>query len=84
MSPAAVQRVRCAVLSCLRGMASDAGAGPVVAGSSGGGAEVVAPHAAAMLAATAEWLGERQAAVVREHATQVGRLEHLFGPVKLQ
>ena len=70
-SPAAVQRVRCAVLSCLRAMAVDAGSGPSVAGSSGGGAEVVAPLAGAALAAAGEWLGERQAAVVREQATQV-------------
>ncbi len=67
-----MQRVRCAVLSCLRSMAADPGSGTSVAGSSGGGAEVLAPQAGAMLTVVTEWVGDKQAAVVREQATQVG------------
>ncbi|GAB4823772.1 hypothetical protein N2152v2_010818 [Parachlorella kessleri] len=70
-SPASVQRVRCSVLCCLRSMAADPGAsGPAVAGSSGGGAEVVGPTAGAVLPVVGEWMGDKQPAVLREQATQ--------------
>lgn len=63
--------MRCAVLACLRVMAQDAGGELPVAGSSGGGAEVVAPLAGAVLRVVGDWMSEKQAAVVRERATQV-------------
>ena len=80
-SPASVQRVRCAVLGCLRSMAADPGAGgPAVAGSSGGGAEVVGPLAGSMLPVVGEWMGDKQPAVLRERATQVGLSLHACLP----
>eukprot|EP00887_Chlorella_sp_A99_P000587 scaffold17.g587.t1 len=68
-SPAATQRVHCAVLRCMEDIA--AATRPIrLAGVRGCGRDVLAPAAEQLLRAAGDLLGDKQAAHVREAATQ--------------
>lgn len=68
-TPASIQRVRCAVLRCLRDIVGFTA--PLnLAGVRGCGRDVLVPVAEQLLQAVGELLADSQVAAVREHATQ--------------
>lgn len=71
-----MQRVQLAVLRCLHQVAS-CSERLAIAGVSSSASQALLPSAHTLLAAVGDMMGARQAAAVREQATQVGHLAFL-------